>query len=65
MCSSDLDHVYQHQGISARKFQRTWPLVEYMEVVDAVARDGILTVRLEHRVPEAMKPKAIAITYQS
>lgn len=59
------DHVYQHQGISARKFVRTWPLVEYMEVVDAIAKDGILTVRLEHRLPEAMKPKAIAITYQS
>jgi molecular chaperone IbpA len=59
------DHVYQHQGISARKFVRTWPLVEYMEVLDAIAKDGILTVRLEHRLPEAMKPKAIAITYQS
>ena len=59
------DHVYQHQGISARKFVRTWPLVEYMEVVDAIAKDGILNVRLERRLPEAMKPKAIAITYQS
>ena len=59
------DHVYQHQGISARKFVRTWPLADYMEVIDAVAKDGILTVSLEQRLPEAMKPKAIAITYQS
>ena len=59
------DHVYHHQGISARKFMRTWPLVDYMEVIDAVAKDGILTVSLEQRLPEAMKPKAIAITYQS
>jgi molecular chaperone IbpA len=59
------DHVYQHQGISARKFMRTWPLVDYMEVIDAVAKDGILTVSLEQRLPEAMKPKAIAITYKS
>jgi HSP20 family molecular chaperone IbpA len=36
-----------------------------MEVLDAIAKDGILTVRLERRLPEAMKPKAIAITYQS
>ena len=61
----DPDHVYQHQGISARKFMRTWPLVDYMEVIDAVAKDGILTVSLEQRLPEAMKPKAIAITYKS
>jgi molecular chaperone IbpA len=59
------DHVYQHQGISARKFMRTWPLVDYMEVIDAVAKDGILTVSLEQRLPEAMKPKAIAITYKA
>ena len=59
------DHVYQHQGISARKFVRTWPLVDYMEVVDAVAKDGILTVSLEQRLPEAMKPKSIAITYKA
>jgi len=57
--------VYQHQGISARKFVRTWPLVDYMEVVDAVAKDGILTVSLEQRLPEAMKPKSIAITYKA
>jgi molecular chaperone IbpA len=59
------EHVYQHQGISARKFMRTWTLVDYMEVVDAVAKDGILTVSLEQRLPEAMKPKAIAITYKA
>ena len=59
------DHVYQHQGISARKFMRTWPLADYMEVIDAVAKDGILTVSLEQRLPEAMKPKAIAITYKA
>ena len=59
------DHVYHHQGISARKFMRTWPLVDYMEVIDAVAKDGILTVSLEQRSPEAMKPKAIAITYKA
>lgn len=59
------DHVYHHQGISARKFMRTWPLADYMEVIDAVAKDGILTVSLEQRLPEAMKPKAIAITYKA
>lgn len=54
---------YLHQGISARKFIRTFTMADYVEVVAAEAKDGILTVRLERRVPEAMKPKTIAITY--
>jgi molecular chaperone IbpA len=58
-------HEYYFQGISSRKFLRSWPLGDYVEVVDAIARDGILTVRLEQRVPEAMKPKSIAIAYEN
>ena len=54
-----------YQGISSRKFMRSWPLGDYVEVVDALARDGILTIRLEQRVPEAMKPKSIAIAYEN
>ena len=58
-------HVYEHQGISARRFLRTFTLADYVEVTDAVSRDGILTVKLERRVPDAMKPKTIAISYES
>ena len=54
---------YLHQGISARRFVRTFSLADYVEVVDARSKDGILTVRLERKLPEAMKPKTIAITY--
>ena len=54
---------YLHQGISARRFLRTFSLADYVEVVDASSRDGILTVRLERKLPEAMKPKTIAINY--
>ena len=65
--SADLPegHVYEHQGISARRFLRTFTLADYVEVTDAVSRDGILTVKLERRVPDAMKPKTIAISYES
>jgi molecular chaperone IbpA len=38
-------------------------MADYVEVSTAEAKDGILTVCLERRVPEAMKPKSIAITY--
>jgi len=55
---------YLYQGISARRFIRTFSLADYVEVESAIAQDGILTVKLERRVPEAMKPKTIAITYK-
>ena len=58
-------HVYEHQGISARRFIRTFTLADYVEVTSAISKDGILTVRLERQVPEAMKPKTIAISYES
>jgi len=54
---------YEHQGISARRFVRTFSLADYVEVTNAQSRDGILTVSLERRVPEALLPKTIAINY--
>ena len=56
-------HVYKHQGISNRKFMRSWTMGEYVEVIDAVCKDGILTVRFERVIPDAVKPKSVAITY--
>ena len=58
-------HVVRHQGISARKFIRTFSLGDYVEVRTAIAKDGILTVKLERIVPESAKPKTIAITYEN
>ena len=58
-------HKYHHQGISARRFIRSWTLGNYVEVSNAIVQDGILTIQLERLVPEAMKPKTIAITYKS
>lgn len=56
---------YLHHGISNRSFLRTFSLADYVEVRDAVMKDGILTVKLERVVPESQKPKKIAISYQS
>ena len=63
--SNDLPegHTYEHQGISARRFIRTFTLADYVEVTNAVSKDGILTISLERKVPEALQPKTIAITY--
>jgi molecular chaperone IbpA len=57
-------HTYEHHGISARRFVRSFTLDNYVEVISALSQDGILTIKLERRLPEAMKPKTIAITYK-
>jgi molecular chaperone IbpA len=58
-------HRFEHHGISARRFIRTFTLDNYVEVDSAISQDGILTIKLERRLPEAMKPKTIAISYKS
>lgn len=65
--NADADIVveYLHHGISSRSFVRTFQLSDYVEVQEAVMKDGILTVKLERIVPEALKPKKIAISYES
>jgi len=59
------DVEYLHHGISNRSFLRTFSLSDYVEVKAAVMKDGVLTLHLEREIPEAMKPKKIAIQYQS
>ena len=59
----ELGTEYLYQGIGARRFVRTFGLADYVEVVDATSRDGILSVGLVRKLPETMKPKTIAINY--
>lgn len=55
---------YLHRGISARNFVRPFTLAEHVEVLSASTADGILTINLERKVPEAAKPKTIDIEYK-
>lgn len=50
-----------HKGIATRKFTRTFALGEYMEVVGAELKNGMLSVNVERIVPEDKKPKSIKI----
>lgn len=54
---------YLHRGISARSFVRRFTLADNVEVRAATVKNGILSVALEHVVPEEKKPKKIAITF--
>ena len=59
--SADEDVDYLHKGIAMRKFTRTFALGEYMEVVDAEIKNGILYVYIRREVPEEKKPKQFTI----
>jgi molecular chaperone IbpA len=59
--SEDEKSEVLHKGIANRKFTRTFALGEYMEVVGAEIKDGMLNIDIERIVPEDKKPKEIAI----
>jgi molecular chaperone IbpA len=50
-----------HQGIAARAFERVFQLAEHVEVKGASLENGLLHVDLVREVPEAKKPRQIAI----
>ena len=52
---------YLYQGIANRAFERKFNLADHVEVSDADLSNGLLTVSLVKEIPEAMKPKSIAI----
>ena len=55
------DHQYLYHGISARPFRRVFNLADYVQVKGATFVDGLLKIELVREVPEAMKPRRIAI----
>ncbi|WP_211196117.1 Hsp20 family protein [Alteraurantiacibacter aquimixticola] len=50
-----------HVGIANRGFERRFELADYVRVANADLADGLLAIDLVREVPEAMKPKKIAI----
>ncbi len=50
-----------HQGIAGRSFERRFQLADYVEVKGADLVNGLLHIALVRVVPEAMKPRHIAI----
>jgi len=56
-----VEKQYLHQGIATRSFERKFNLADHIEVTNADLQDGLLILGLIKEVPEAMKPKSIAI----
>lgn len=52
---------FLHQGIAARPFEHRFSLEDHVEVEGASFENGLLQIDLIRRIPEAMKPRRIAI----
>jgi molecular chaperone IbpA len=52
---------YLHRGLAARDFEKSWTLADHMEVGEVELTNGILSVKITRIVPEALKPRLIAI----
>lgn len=52
---------YLHRGIAGRAFERRFVLADHLVVEGAQLENGLLHVALRREVPEALKPRRIAI----
>jgi molecular chaperone IbpA len=48
-------------GIATRAFERRFELADFVRVENAELRDGLLSIELVREIPDAMKPRKIAI----
>jgi molecular chaperone IbpA len=55
------ERQFLHRGISARSFKRQFTLADHVEVKGARFENGLLIIDLVREIPEAMKPRRIAI----
>ena len=52
---------FLYRGISTRHFKRQFSLADYVQVKSAAFDNGLLKIELVREIPEAMKPRRIAI----
>jgi len=52
---------FLYRGISTRNFKRQFNLADYVQVKSASFDNGLLKIELVREIPDAMKPRRIAI----
>ena len=57
----DRERTYLHQGLAWRNFERKFELADYVVVKSARYDNGLLAIDLARELPEALKPRSIAI----
>jgi molecular chaperone IbpA len=58
---SEVEGNFIHRGIANRSFERRFQLADHVNVKGATMNNGLLHIELEREIPEAMKPRTIAI----
>lgn len=59
--ADDAKAEYLHRGIAGRGFERRFELADHVSVENASLKNGLLHIELKREIPEAMKPRKIAI----
>lgn len=60
--TDEAERSFLHRGIATRAFERRFTLADHVRVTGANHENGMLHIDLVREVPEAMKPRKIAIT---
>ena len=60
--ANDDARKFLHRGLAERNFERRFQLADYVVVTDAALDNGLLSVSLKRELPEALKPRTIAIS---
>ena len=55
------EQKFLHRGIATRAFERRFVLADHVSVTAANLANGLLNIELVREVPEALKPRSIAI----
>lgn len=55
---------FLHRGIATRAFERRFTLADHIRVTGASHADGMLHIELHREVPEALRPRRVAINGQ-
>lgn len=58
---SEDDRQFLHRGIATRSFERKFQLADHVFVKGARLEHGLLHIELYRELPEALKPRSIAI----
>jgi molecular chaperone IbpA len=52
---------FLHRGIASRNFEHSFQLADHVRVMGAQLDNGLLNIKLAREIPEALKPRKIAI----
>ncbi len=60
--SDETERNYLHRGIATRAFEHRFQMADHVRVTGASHENGMLHIDLMREVPEALKPRKIAIS---